>query len=687
MSDSASQSDGTRCRHWHLRSTESGVAILTLDQEGTSSNVLSRDVLDELGSRLDEISRDERLRGLVVASGKASGFVFGADIREFDEIDSAEQGTRLAAEGQAIIGRIAALRIPSVAAIDGFALGGGLELALACDYRIAVESWDRRIGLPEVQLGIQPGFGGVVRTVRLLGPVQAMDLALSGRLLSAVEAHRAGLVDRLATREALLEGAVEMVLERPAQHRPGLLARIMNLSLVRPHVAKRIRAQIARRANPEHYPAPYAILDQWVRYGGRGEAAFRAEAESIGRLFMTPTCTNLLRVYKLRERLKNLAPKPREMERVHVVGAGVMGGDIASWCALRGLKTTLQDQVAEAIDEARERAAALFQKRLKAPGEADAATQRLQADASGSGLQGADIVIEAIVERLDIKQQVFAQFEERVSADTVLATNTSSLRIEDIAAKLTHPQRVVGVHFFNPVAKMPLVEVIHSSATDPDFVERAVGFVIRIGKLPLPCRSAPGFLVNRVLTPYLFEALRAHIDGHTKEEIDAAAVAFGMPVGPIELSDQVGLDVALHVAGIMRQTLGTEPPALLEEMVSEGKLGVKSGQGFYRYEQGKAVRERWTGKIDANLQDRLILPLVNECVACLHEGIVEDRDLVDAGVIFGTGFAPFRGGPLQYAQTRGAKDIVETLEALAVRHGPHFAPKSGWKALAMAKKS
>lgn len=687
MSVEAPLSSNTQARHWRLESTESGIAILTLDKDGASANVLSREVLNELAGLLDDIARNASLRGLVIASGKRSGFVFGADISEFDEIDSAEAGTQLAAEGQAIIGRIAALKIPSVAAIDGFALGGGLELALACDYRVAAKSWDRRIGLPEVQLGIQPGFGGVVRSVALLGPVQALDLILSGRQVSAVEAEKIGLVDRIVEKDALLDGAVEMALEAPAKHSPGLLAGILNMGLLRPHVARRIRARIARRARPEHYPAPYAILDQWVKFGGRGAAALRAETESIGQLFMTPTGKNLRRVYKLREKLKNLAPRSTAIERVHVVGAGVMGGDIAGWCALRGLDTTLQDQVTEAIDKAMRRAAGLFGKRLKAPGAADEASMRLRADASGGELKDADIVIEAIVERLDVKQQVFAQFEQSVSDDAILASNTSSLRIEDIAKNLAHPERVVGVHFFNPVAKMPLVEVIHGAETAPDVVERAVGFVIRIGKLPLPCRSAPGFLVNRVLTPYLFEALRAHLDGHAKEEIDAAATAFGMPVGPIELADQVGLDVALHVAGIMRETLGTEPPPMLEEMVANGQLGMKSGQGFYRYEDGKAVRERWSGDIDTNLQDRLLLPLVNECVACLHEGIVDDADLIDAGVIFGTGFAPFRGGPLEYAKTRGTGDVVQALEALAVRHGPHFAPKPGWERLAERRKS
>jgi 3-hydroxyacyl-CoA dehydrogenase/enoyl-CoA hydratase/3-hydroxybutyryl-CoA epimerase len=687
MSHETPTGSGAALRHWRRETTPEHVTILTLDKEDASSNVLSHDVLNELSSLIEDLAADSQARGLVIISGKKSGFVFGADIAEFDQIESAEQGAKLAAEGQSILNRVAALDIPTAAAIDGFTLGGGLELALACDYRIAVRSWDRRIGLPEVQLGIQPGFGGLVRTVRLLGPMHALDLALSGRQISAVEAEKIGLVDRLVERDALLGSAVEIVLSRPAKQRPALLARLANLSFVRPFLANKVRASVAKRANPQHYPAPYKIIDQWVKYGGHGDVALRAETDGIGELFVTPTSKNLVRVYKLREKLKNLAPKAKDIAHVHVVGAGVMGGDIAAWCALRGLTTSLQDQAAEAIDKALARAGKLFGKRLRAPGEADAAKARLIADAAGSEIAQADIVIEAIVERLDVKQTVFAQFEAAAKEDTILSSNTSSLRIEDIAANLSRPERLCGIHFFNPVAKMPLVEVIHGEQTSPAVVDRAVGFVTAIGKLPLPCRSAPGFLVNRVLTPYMFEALRAHIDGHPIAEIDAAAKAFGMPVGPIELSDQVGLDVALHVAGIMQETLGTEPPAKLREMVDAGHLGAKTGQGFYRYEDGKAVRERWTGAIDPDLQDRLILPLVNECVACLNERIVADADLIDAGIIFGTGFAPFRGGPLQYARARGIDEVVAALEALAVRHGPHFAPKSGWDKLSKPEKS
>jgi 3-hydroxyacyl-CoA dehydrogenase/enoyl-CoA hydratase/3-hydroxybutyryl-CoA epimerase len=667
---------------WRLERAPSGVFRLTFDKAGASSNVLSRAALLELDSLLDEVSADASVKGLIFASAKKSGFIFGADINEFDDVTSAEEGTRIAADGQRIIGRIEQLKVPTVAAINGFALGGGLELALACTYRVAVESYDRCLGLPEVQLGIQPAFGGTVRTVRLLGARTALDLFLTGRLLSPVEARKAGLLDALASsHDDLISAAEQLLARRPPRRHPRVVERVMNLPFVRPFIAKQVRQRMARRARPEHYPAPYAMLDLWVRHGGKGAAALRAETESIGRLFLTQTSRNLVRVFKLRERLKNLAPKSADVRRVHVIGAGVMGGDIAAWCALRGLDVTLQDQATAAIDAAQRRATELFDSRLKAPGAADAAARRLHGDPEGKGRSDADVVIEAIVERLDVKQTVFRETEALARADAMLTSNTSSLRIEDMASALQQPSRLLGLHFFNPVAKLPLVEVIAGRETDPDTLRRAMSFVTQIDKLPLPCRSAPGFVVNRVLTPYMLEALRAHLDGHSIDEIDAAAVAFGMPVGPIELADQVGLDVALHVARILSDTLKADTPTVLEEMVAAGKLGLKSGEGFYRYEHGRPQRNRWSAPADPGLQDRLILPLVNESVACLAEGIIDDPDLVDAGVIFGTGFAPFRGGPVRYARQRGVEDVLRSLRALEARFGSRFAPNRGWDAL------
>jgi 3-hydroxyacyl-CoA dehydrogenase/enoyl-CoA hydratase/3-hydroxybutyryl-CoA epimerase len=445
-------------------------------------------------------------------------------------------------------------------------------------------------------------------------------------------------------------------------------------------LAKRVRAQLRHRARREHYPAPYALVDLWRAYGGRGDAALRAEAESIGRLLVTPTCRNLVHVFELRERLRNLAPKESRVRHVHVVGAGTMGGDIAAWCVLKGLTVTLQDRAQQYVEPALARARDLFRKRLRAPGEADTAATRLNVDLEAAQVGKADLVIEAIVEQAEAKRGLYGAIEPRLPEHAVIATNTSSITLEQLSSGLRRPERFVGLHFFNPVASLPLVEVIRGRDTSEEVMQVALSFVTSIGKLPLPCRSSPGFLVNRLLTPYMLEALHAHADGHSLESIDAAAKAFGMPMGPVELADRVGLDVALHVAEILATVLAVAPPDLLKSKVANGELGVKSGRGFYTYDKnGKANKDRRRATFDAELEDRLILPLLNEAAACLHEGVVADADLLDAGVIFGTGFAPFTGGPLRYARERGIDNVVATLRTLATRFGTRFTPHEGWQ--------
>lgn len=666
-------------KHWRRRIDGEGICWLTLDREGASANTLSQEVVEELGEELRRAGEVASLRALVILSAKRTGFVLGADVKEFVGLDSATRGAELAAKGQAVLARLEAFTVPTAAAIDGFALGGGLELALACDYRVAVEGDERNLGLPEVQLGIHPGFGGSVRAVQLLGAPLALDLMLTGRSLSPKEALHAGLVDRLVPRAELAAAAADIVKHPPGKRRPPLYLRLMSSAALRPLVARSILARVRRRARREHYPAPYAIVDLWRRHGGHGAAAYRAEAESIGELLVTRSSRNLVRMFGLRERLRNLAPKDSSAQRVHVVGAGTMGGDIAAWCALRGLTVTLQDRALEFVTPALTRARELFRKRLRESGAADAAAARLSADLAAEQVGAADVVIEAIVEDLNAKRTLLAELEPKLTDGALIATNTSSIRLEDIAPALRLPGRFVGLHFFNPVASLPLVEVIRGEGSDPAAVRKALSFVTRIGKLPLPCRSAPGFLVNRILTPYMLEALRAHEDGHALETIDEAAKRFGMPMGPVELADRVGLDVALHVAKILSGTLHADPPAKLAEKVAAGELGVKKGRGFYVYDaDGKPRKRRAAPRPDAELVDRLILPMVNEAVACIDEEIVEDADLLDAGVVFGTGFAPFTGGPIQYARERGFSAVHERLAALAERHGTRFTPHRGW---------
>ena len=670
-------------RSWTLEQDAEGIAWLTLDKPNTSANVLSAAVLTELNERLAELER-ARPRGLILISGKKSGFIAGADIREFTGITDEAGGYALIRAGQLVFDRLEALPCPTVAAIHGFALGGGLETALACRYRVAVADERLALGLPEVQLGLHPGFGGTVRSVRLLGVRPAMQLMLTGRPLRAEKALQLGLVDRLVSEPELRAAAREFVLKAPPPRRAPLSERLLSTRIARPFVKGALIAEVARRAPRAHYPAPYAIIDLWARHGAHGAAAFEAEARSMARLFLSETSRNLVRVFLLTDRLKSGGGKAaRDLKHVHVVGAGVMGGDIAAWSALRGFTVTLQDRTLELVSPALQRAAELFDKRLPDAAQRAAARARLRADVEGAGVPDADVVIEAIFENLEAKQQLYAQLEPRLKAGALLASNTSSITLESLAGKLAQPARLVGLHFFNPVAQMPLIEVVHGAATDAGAVQLASGFARRIDKLPLPCRSAPGFMVNRVLTPYTYEAMLAAAEGVPLQLIDRAAVAFGMPVGPIELVDVVGLDVAEHVGEIIAAQLQrpVTQVARLRELIAAKKFGRKSGEGFYRWEQGKPLKPEAAGEAPADLTDRLILVLVNECVACLRERVVEDADLVDAAVIFGTGFAPFRGGPLTYARARGIPAVVARLTELAARYGSRFEPDAGWRLL------
>ena len=674
---------------WRMERGDDGIVWLTIDKPGTSTNVLSSQVLRELDALLDRIASPPP-RGVVVLSAKKSGFIAGADIKEFTGITSAESGYRLIHAGQQVFDRLEALLCPTVAALQGFALGGGLELALACRYRVAVGDERLSLGFPEVQLGIHPGFGGTVRSVRLLGVRPAMEMMLTGKAVRAEKALRIGLVDELVPEGELRAAARRLILDSPPPHRPSLTERALSWPLVRFIVQRSLLGQVAQKARRQHYPAPYAVIDLWARYGAHGAAAFEAEARSIAQLFTTETARNLIRVFLLQDRLKALGGKAATpLERVHVVGAGVMGGDIAAWSALRGFKVTLQDRELGYIEPALARARELFQKRLRDPARVAEARGRLTADVAGDGVAQADVVIEAIFESLDAKRELYAALEPRMKPGAILATNTSSIVLEHLAERLADPSRLAGLHFFNPVAQMPLVEIIHTAATDAAVLQTAIAFTRKLDKLPVPCRSAPGFIVNRVLMPYLHEAMYAAQQGVPIAAIDEAAVAFGMPMGPIELADVVGLDVAAHVGEIIAADLGRPTPNLsrLRELIALGKLGRKSGAGFYLWRDGRPVKPAASAEPPPpDLIDRLILVLVNECAACLRERIVDDADFIDAAVIFGTGFAPFRGGPLAYARSRGVAAVVERLEELAARYGARFQPDSGWSMVTGAGK-
>ncbi|WP_129782035.1 3-hydroxyacyl-CoA dehydrogenase NAD-binding domain-containing protein [Peristeroidobacter soli] len=663
--------------HWRLETEANGIAWLIIDKANAAVNSLSREVMEELDAILTALSRTPP-KALVVSSAK-NGFIAGADIKGFVGINSPEAAYRMIRQGQQVVDKLAALRCVTVAAINGFALGGGLEVALACRYRVAADDPSVTLGFPEVQLGVHPGLGGTVRAVQLAGPIAAMDLMLTGRHIRPKQALQMGLVDKLAPAAQLREVARQVALSPPPVKTMSFKHRLLNLGFVRPILAGQMRAQVAKRARPDHYPAPYKLIELWQDYGASGERAYEAEARSMGNLLCTPTSRNLVRVFFLQERLKSAGKSGGEpIKHVHVVGAGVMGGDIAAWCAARGLTVTLQDREEKYVAPAMERARKFFEKRYPDQTKRNEVMSRLTADVPGAGVPQADLVIEAIYENLDAKRELYARVEPQLKPTAILATNTSSIVLEQLAEKLAQPQRLIGLHFFNPVSRMPLVEVIQAENTDPKQVQAGLGFARQIDKLAIACHSAPGFLVNRVLMPYLSEAVRAAQEGIPLALIDRAAEEFGMPMGPIELADVVGLDVVMSVGKVFFET-GADVPPVLATPFAQKKFGKKTGEGFYVWQNDKPVKPPATGQhAPDDLQDRLLLPLLNEAVAVLRQGIVEDADLIDAGVIFGAGFAPFRGGPLQYARARGVDAVIARLQELQRVHGDRFAPDEGW---------
>jgi 3-hydroxyacyl-CoA dehydrogenase/enoyl-CoA hydratase/3-hydroxybutyryl-CoA epimerase len=660
-------------RHWTLDRDGEGFAWLTLDRKGASTNSLSAEVLEELRSALSDLAAAPP-KGLIIRSGKDNGFIAGADIDDFERVKTVDEALAIVKRGWDIFNELAAAPYPTLSLIRGFCLGGGLELALACRYRVAVDEPGTRLGLPEVMLGIVPAWGGMRRLPRLAGAPAALDMLLTGKTIDARRAKKLGVADECVPTRIMMNTVRGVLLAAPSPRRlPFPLSLTLN-PLLRPIIAAQARKQVAARARREHYPAPYAILDIWVKHDGDALAPPPSDPASIAHLIQTPTAVNLIRVFRLQERLKAfgrddaaLAPSSSLTGRaeaseslrdsrgsaghLHVVGAGTMGGDIAAWCALRGLTVTMQDQSPERLKPAIQRACKLFADRLKDPRRVRDAFDRLIPDVAGDGAARADVIIEAIFENLDAKRELFVALEAKAKPSALLATNTSSIPLEQIGAPLKDPGRLIGLHFFNPVSRMMLVEIVHGASTHADLIARACAFARQIDKLPLPVKSAPGFLVNRILAPYLMEAMRCVDEGMAPETVDEAALAFGMPVGPIELADTVGLDICLAVGKMLGK--GAEPPKKLTELTAAGHLGKKSKRGFYDWSSGKAAKRK-AGPVPQGLADRLIRPYIAEAKAALADGIVADADLVDAGAIFGTGFAPFRGGPLHYAASSGS---------------------------------
>jgi 3-hydroxyacyl-CoA dehydrogenase/enoyl-CoA hydratase/3-hydroxybutyryl-CoA epimerase len=669
-------------RNFKLTHDGDGIAWLLFDRADASANTLSADIIEELDLVLAGLE-SQRPSGLVIRSAKKSGFIAGADVNEFRGATDPRPVETAIGRAHAVIDRLEVLKLPTVAVIHGFCLGGGLEVALACQSRIAIDG--ARFGFPEVMLGLHPGLGGTARFTQLVNPMQAMTLMLTGKTIDARRAKSLGLVDAVAQERHIRNAVRDAIFGRLKRARPGPLNTILHLGPIRGFLASRMRAEAEKAAPHEHYPAPYALIDLWEKHGGDKAAMLAAEKTSFANLMVTPTAQNLIRMFFLREQMKKLAGTGNKIGHVHVIGAGAMGGDIAAWCAHQDMRVTLADMKPEPIAGAMKRASDLFGKITRKRTEVRDALDRLIPDLDGEGVRNADLIIEAVPEKLELKQKVYAGLEPKMKPAAILATNTSSIPLQDLRTTLEKPERLLGLHFFNPVSRLQLVEVVSHDGTDPTMLKEALAFVGAIDRLPLPVKSSPGFLVNRALTPYMLEAMVMLDEKIDKLTIDAAAEKFGMPMGPIELADQVGLDICLDVGDMLRSKFGDAlppTPAWLREKVAKGELGRKTGRGFYLWKDGKADKMSGSPAIAQptdEMIDRLILPMSNVCVACLREGIVDNADVVDGAMIFGTGYAPFRGGPLNYARTRGAENVVSALRALVTKFGGRFTPDAGWE--------
>lgn len=670
-------------RHWHLRTDEQGIAWLLLDHADSGTNILSSAVINELDAVLDHLEHNKP-GGLVLRSAKPGNFCAGADIKEFRTKNAPEEVTARLHAAHAIADRLAAVRFPTVAVIHGHCFGGGLELALCCHYRIAIHG--AKFGFPEIQLGLHPGLGGIARATSLIDPIAAMTMMLTGKPVHDGKAKKLGLVDALMP-ERHVAAAIEAAISgKLARQKPGFKARLLNTGIARQQAAKKMLEQAAEHASPSHYPAPGALVNLWEKHGDDGKAMRTDEITSFAGLLTSNTARNLIRVFFLREKMKSLANTkhmniPDKFQRVHVIGAGAMGGDIAAWCALEGMTVTLFDNHPEAIARAVKNTLELCAHKHLGEAEARQVLDRLIPDLNNDGLRTADLVIEAVPEKIEIKRKVYEEVEPHLKPGAILATNTSSIPLQQLTESLQEPGRLVGLHFFNPVAKMQLVEVVSHERISQETLAKALAFTGQINRLPAPVTSAPGFLVNRALTPYLLEAMILLDEGVAAEAIDKAAIDFGMPVGPIELADQVGLDICLGVADMLRERLSGEQaeiPAWLRKKVEEGELGKKSGRGLYIWKEGKAQKQQEVPSAPDGTANRLILPMLNACMACLREGVITDEELLDGAMVFGTGFAPFRGGPMNYARALGFARIASELHTLTQQHGARFIADPGW---------
>lgn len=663
--------------HWRTGRDDADILWLVLDKRDTGTNTISEDVIRELDGHITAAEADLP-KGLVLRSAKQTGFAAGADIAGFETMTD-NGAVDLLTQAHDVLDRIEALHCPTICVVHGAALGAGFELALACDYRIAVTG--ASFGFPEVQLGLHPGLGGTFRLPALIDPTEAMTMMLSGKTAYTKRAVSLGIANAVVEERHVAAAVQAAVAGKIDQHEQGIKARAFGFDQARSLAARQMRSQTEKKAPKHHYPAPYALIDLWEKYGDDHKAMQKAEVASFADLLKTDTSENLRRVFFLRQKLKDAGRGDDGIAHVHVIGAGAMGAEIAAMAAIKGKTVTLGDIATDPLGRAMKKAAKICADKHLTGIETRDALDRLMPDPHGYGLVHADLVIEAATERQELKEKIYKGLKGKMKRDAILASNTSSLSVDDLAAVAPTKSRFAGLHFFNPVSRIDLVEVVKGTATSNKTAKRLAAFCRSIGKLPATVTDYPGFVVNRALVPYMLEAMVLLDEGISKEVIDTAALRFGMPMGPVTLADQVGLDVGLHVAESLSESLQTAMPPISDDLrrkVEAGDLGKKSGKGFYDWTDGTPHPDAVMDDAPDDLTDRLILPMLNACVEVLRMGVAQNADQVDGAMIFATGWAPFRGGPMHYARTRGAQDITARLRDLEQTHGPRFAPDDGW---------
>jgi len=671
---------GDRDGNWRTGRDADSILWLVLDKKDTGTNTISEDVIRELDAHITA-AQANMPKALVIRSAKQSGFAAGADINGFDTM-SDEGAADLLQQGHDVLDRIEALPCPTICVVHGAALGAGFELALACDYRIVIDG--AAFAFPEVQLGLHPGLGGTFRLPALIDPTEAMTLMLTGKTAHTKRAKSLGIAN-IVVQERHVAAAVQTAADgKIDKHEQGLKARALGFEQARSLIARQMRSQTEKKAAKEHYPAPHALIELWEDHGGDRDAMQRGEIESFARLLKTETSKNLRRVFFLRQQLKDAGRGEDQIAHVHVIGAGAMGAEIAAMAAIMGKRVTLGDLETGPLGAAVKQAGQICKDKHLSRIETRDALDRLIPDPHGYGIARADLIIEAVSEKMDLKEKIYAGLKGKMKVGAILASNTSSLSVDALSSHAPSKTRFAGLHFFNPVSKVDLVEVVKSAGTNAKTMNRLAAFCGTIGKLPAKVGDYPGFVVNRALTPYLMEAMVLMDEGVSKEVIDTAALRFGMPMGPVTLADQVGLDIGLHVATSLRDNLD-KPMAdisdALHKKVEDGDLGRKSGTGFYDWSDGMPHPDADMSEAPQDLTDRLILPMLDACVEVLRRGVATSEDQVDAAMIFATGWAPFRGGPMHYARSRGIDDIVSRLKELEQSYGPRFAPDEGWQSL------